>query len=360
MKIGIACGGTGGHIFPGITMADVLRSKGHDVTLWLAGRDVEEVSTGGWKGRVERVKASGFSSGFSLSSAWIALGLIRACFVCWQRMKREKPDVVLAMGGYASVGPVLAAYRLKVPVVVHESNAVMGKAVSFLSRYASVVAFGFDSVMDSSCCAAAVVTGFPVRTDLNSHFEDGLLDPGVFTVLVMGGSQGARKLDKVVSGALCLARKKGVEVQVVHLARPENEKEVKDRYREAGVRHLVFGFLKEIGSAYNAADLAIARAGAATCAELSVCGVPALLIPLPSARRDHQTANARALEKNGGVNVLEEKNLSEEWLADYIQECARNPEKLAIMKRALAANAVPDAAAKIADLVLNVALRGKR
>jgi UDP-N-acetylglucosamine--N-acetylmuramyl-(pentapeptide) pyrophosphoryl-undecaprenol N-acetylglucosamine transferase len=254
----------------------------------------------------------------------------------------------------------MACRFLGVPIVLHEANAVPGKAVSFLARFASAMAFGFPEAAEQIDFIQTVVTGFPVRADLESHFEDGLLDPDVFTILVMGGSQGSERLDKTVSGSICRLRERGMTLQVVHLARPENESKLRDYYRNAGVRCLVFGFLKEIGKAYCAADFVIARAGAATCAELSACGLPALLIPLPSARRDHQTANARSLEKRGCVDVIVEKDLSEEWLVDYVKKCAANPEKLSRMAQAQKECAVLDSAEKIAELVLTVGLNGER
>lgn len=360
MKIAVACGGTGGHIFPGLAVADVLCQKGHDVTIWLGGRGVESVSVAGWYGSVERVNASGFSSGLSVRTIVSGFRLISACWSCWRRMRRQRPDVLLAMGSYASVGPAMACHFLGIPIVLHEANAVPGKAVSFLARFASVMAFGFPEAVEEIGFVQAVVTGFPVRTDLESHFEDGLLDPDIFTILVMGGSQGSEKLDDMVSRSICKLRERGMALQVVHLARPENESKLKDCYRKAGVRSLVFGFLKEMGKAYCAADFVIARAGAATCAELSACGLPALLIPLPSARRDHQTVNARSLEKRGGVDVIVEKDLSEEWFVDYVEKCASNPEKLSRMAQAQKECAVPDSAEKIAELVLTVGSNGKR
>lgn len=351
MHVGIACGGTGGHIFPGLATANTLKKRGHDVTVWLAGRDVEDVSLNGWDGPTVSVKAAGFRKGSSFHSAFVVLGLFSAFLECRKRMKLSRPDVLLAMGSYASIGPVLAGRTLGVPVVLHEANAIPGRAISALARFASTVALAFGSAAQYLRHPKIVVTGLPVRADLQSRFENETLQSGVFTVLVMGGSQGAHTLNETASAALSHLHGQGIPVQVVHLAGRDDSEMVRQTYEKAGITHLVFDFLKDVGKAYNSADLAIARAGAATCAEISACVLPSLLVPLPSAVRDHQTANARTLEAAGCADVMKEKDLSVKWLSDYIDSCRRNPEKLDKMRIALKTIAVPDAAEKLADLV---------
>ena len=203
MNIAIACGGTGGHIFPGVATAEVLKKRGHSVTLWLAGRDVESGSTAGWDGSVIFVRSAGFPSGFSFRALAVACRLAVAFFQCRSRMKSNRPDVLLAMGSYASVGPVLAARTLGVPVVLHEANAIPGRAIVFLSRFAEAVALAFKEATPYLKHQRVVVTGFPVRSDLAAgRFDDSVLKPGVFTVLVMGGSQGARRLNEIAPQAL--------------------------------------------------------------------------------------------------------------------------------------------------------------
>jgi len=354
MNIAVACGGTGGHIFPGVAVAEVLKKRGHAVTLWLAGRDVESGSTSGWDGPVISVKAAGFPSGFSFRAVAVAWRLFVAFLQCRGRMKGSRPDVLLAMGSYASVGPVLAARTLGVPVVLHEANAIPGKAISFLSRFSKAVAVGFKEAAPYLRRSPVVVTGFPVRTDLEGRFEGGVLKPQMFTVLVMGGSQGAHRLNEVVPQALIQAHEKGVPVQVVHLAGRQDAAEVRSRYDKAGVPAVVFDFLKEMGKAYTGAQVAIARAGAATCTELSVVGLPVLFVPLPNVSHDHQTANARAVESAGGADVVDERNLSVEWLAEYVEKLYRDPARLGAMRQKMKAAAGAGAAERIADLLESV------
>ena len=350
MKIAIACGGTGGHIFPGLAVARSLRDRGHDMVLWVAGRSVERTSLKEWGGEVVSVKSAGFPSGFSVRSIGVAFRLAFAILKCVAGMRRRRPDVLLAMGSYASVGPVLAARWYRVPVVLHEANAVPGRAVSFLSRFASTIAVTFDDA-SKEFGAKAVLTGLPLRSTLNPRFPTDRLSKGEFTVLIMGGSQGAHVLNDIGSKAVCAMHADGIAIQVVHLTGRDDEEVVRERYAEAGVRHLVFPFLEDMGIAYGAADLAVSRAGAATCMELAACGVPALLIPLPSARRDHQTANARILVSAGAADMAAQADLSVKWVTDHLATCSRDRQRLEKMKQAMKTLAVPDATDQLSSLV---------
>jgi UDP-N-acetylglucosamine--N-acetylmuramyl-(pentapeptide) pyrophosphoryl-undecaprenol N-acetylglucosamine transferase len=286
---------------------------------------------------------------FASVAALARLGLAFAASL--RRMRRNSPDALLAMGSYASVGPALAARALRVPVVVHEANAVPGRAIALLARVASSVALTFESASRYLPGRNLCVTGLPLRGDLHGRFEEGVLQPGLFTVLVMGGSQGAHRLNEIATAALCRLRRDGAAVQVVHLTGKDDEAWVRDAYVQAGVPHAVFGFLKEMGKAYNAADLAVCRAGAASCMELAVCGVPSLLVPYPWAMRDHQTANAAELKRAGAADMVAQSDLSADWLAAYVSERLGHPDARAAMRTALRRFAKPDAASRLADLV---------
>jgi UDP-N-acetylglucosamine--N-acetylmuramyl-(pentapeptide) pyrophosphoryl-undecaprenol N-acetylglucosamine transferase len=352
MKIGVACGGTGGHIFPGLATADVLRRRGHEVTLWLGGRGVESLSVEGWAGPVARIRASGFPSGLSWSSFLVAFGLLRAVARSRGMLKRDPPDVLLAMGSYSSVGPVLAARTLGVPIVLHEANAVPGRAIAFLARSADAVAITFQTAAQTLRHRHVLRTGLPIRPALLGETAEPLVTrAGLFTVLVMGGSQGARQINRIASEALCRLHARGVPVQAVHLSGAADEASVRATYEQHGVSHVVFPFLKEMNRAYRAADLAISRAGASSCMELAFFAVPSLLIPFPSARRDHQTANARELEQVGGADVRAEADLTVEWLCEYIERGRQDAGRRAAMSAALRGLALPDAAERLADLV---------
>lgn len=349
MKIAVACGGTGGHIFPGLATAEVLRERGHDVALWLSGRDIEEASLVGWDGKIVSVKACGFPSRLSWDCIPVAWTLFRCFLNCRRMMKSNMPDVILAMGSYASVGPVSAASSLGVPVVLHEANVIPGRAISFLSRFASTVAISFSDTANYLKTAKVKVTGFPVRKEIRPGCE-GFLE-GAFSVLIMGGSQGAHRLNEIAVGAMSLLKGRGIEVKVFHLTGRADEAMVQTAYAELGVSCKVCAFLEDINEAYSSSHLAVCRSGAASCAELAVAGVPAVFVPLPSAMHNHQLANAKSVARDGAADVMEEKDLTADKLADCLEGYSKNSGKLAVMKKEMLKLARPDSAGRLADIV---------
>ncbi len=356
MKIGVACGGTGGHIFPGLATAGVLVERGHAVKLWLAGKDIEAPALKDWKGPLVTVHAEGLPYGFSLRAIRAAWKILRAALACRRIMRRDRPDVLVAMGSYASVGPVAAALSLGVPVVLHEANVLPGRAISLFSRWATAVAGSFEETRFYLRRKEIVITGMPVRREL----EKGARAPAHeadrerFTILVMGGSRGAHRLNDIASAAVVRVHAGGHRVKVIHLTGVADEAAIRKVYEAAGVAHEVHGFAQDMGSIYAITDLAICRSGAATCAELSVFAVPSLLVPYPFAAGDHQMFNAKALEKIGAADVVPERDLSVAWLGDYIVNCLRDPGRLAKRSAAVRSRAAHSAAEALADLVAKV------
>ncbi|HPA78897.1 MAG TPA: undecaprenyldiphospho-muramoylpentapeptide beta-N-acetylglucosaminyltransferase [Kiritimatiellia bacterium] len=362
LKIALACGGTGGHIFPGMATACVLRARGHEVTLWVAGKDVESTALAGWDGPVLTVKARGFPHGVSLKALGSAWQLLCAVRKCRAMMKKDRPDVVLAMGSYASVGPVGAARRLRIPVVLHESNVLPGRTNALFARGASAVAGCFEETRFYMKRKDIVLTGMPLRRELEA--ASAVLpslppEGGPRTVLIMGGSRGARRLNEVASRAVCELHRKGSAVEVIHLAGVADEKEVRSIYEEAGVPHKVESFIQNMAPVYQKTHLAICRSGAATCAELSAFGIPALLVPYPFASKDHQTANARAVEKKKAADVVDEKDMTCEFLVDYLTRILSSPDRLAAMSQAARKRYSGRGAEALADLVEQTAAGGR-
>ena len=359
MKVALGCGGTGGHIFPGLATAETLRLRGHDVTLWMAGKDVEHAAVKDWPGAVVTVAAKGFES-ISIRAVGTVWKLAVAIRTCRSLMRSNPPDVMLAMGSYASVGPIGAAHALAVPYVLHESNVVPGRAISLFARHAAAVAACFEETRYHLRRREIVITGMPLRRGIveaaaASHRERG--PDHVFTVLVMGGSRGAHAVNDLVSGGMVRARKRGMKFRVLHLTGATDEEKIRTRYSDAGVNAEVHAFTHDMPALYDAADLAICRAGAATCAELSEFGVPALLIPYPHAARDHQMANARAMERAKTVDVVPEHDLGTGWLAQYLSHCMENPSRLKRMGEASRARVTGSGAEALADLVERVGSR---
>jgi UDP-N-acetylglucosamine--N-acetylmuramyl-(pentapeptide) pyrophosphoryl-undecaprenol N-acetylglucosamine transferase len=342
LHIAIACGGTGGHIFPGLATARVLRDRGHHVTLWLAGKGGENTAVQGWEGKIVTIPSEGFQFG-AFRSVVTALRIAGAVLRCWVIMLRHRPDVVLAMGSYASIGPCLAARLRGIPYILHEANAVPGRAVKLLAPKACAIAICFEETRYHLKGMNAVSAGMPLRPEIQAppsrSRESG------FNLLVMGGSLGAHAINEMVSEAICSL--KNPAVSVTHLTGAADEKAVAERYRAAGVKADVRAFTHDMVSLYEKAALAICRSGASTCAELGVFSLPALLIPYPHAAGDHQTANARALEKFGAADVIRQSDMTVEWLKEYIKAQMDDPSRLEKMSARSAARKVPLNAASI-------------
>lgn len=351
MKIAVACGGTGGHILPGVVTAKELERRGHDVRLWLSGRDVEGVSAADWTGARRYVAGCGLPAGFSLRSIYSAFILMRGVIQACRLMRTDRPNAVLAMGSYAGAAPVLAARMLGVPVLLHESNAIPGRANLFLSRFAKCVGIHFPEAATYFKHTRCVTVGFPLRMLESKPLNCAELETGNFTLLVMGGSQGAVFLNNRVVNVLQKLKEAGKNIQSIHLCGKANEQLIINEYSKRGLRGLVRGFWSDMGAAYATCDLAICRAGAATCAELAATGTPALLVPLPSAMMNHQEANARALEKCGGVDVCLQADLTEDYLFSYLSRFIDDAALLEPRAQSLRNAGGYDGVSRLADLV---------
>ena len=351
MKVVVACGGTGGHAFPGLAVAEELKKRGHDVTVWDSGRDIESSVMRNWHGAT-------FSTGAKQLSVKNALAIVRSFFRCKKEMRRENPDVLLAMGSYSSVPPVLAARSCKVPVVLHEANTVPGRAVDFLSRFAQKVAISFDETADYLPGCNTEKTGLPVRADIASGARFQFIPANAFVVFVTGGSQGAHMVNCLASEALAMMkveidkRRAGARpLYVIHQSGATDEGPVMATYAHVSLPSRVHAFEREMANAFASADIVIARAGASTCFELAACGKPSLLIPLPSAMRNHQHHNADAFVSKGAADEAIQSQISSRQICRYLMERYDHPEKLSEMSAKMRALATPDAAAKVADIV---------
>jgi len=275
-RILISCGGTGGHVFPGLATAQVLQQCGHTPELWISGRrSVETETLRGWNGPIFRTGARPLTP-VNLPAFLVTLWRV------WRTMRRARPDVVLAMGCYSSVAPVLVARWLGIPVVLHEANAVPGKAVVFLARFARVTALSFAASAAHLPSRRTAVTGMPVRTELagqlpmegpapanggagGSALSGSTTAPkAAFTVLITGGSLGAHTVNELVCETLLDLHRRGAGIRAIHQCGPAEEAALRTRYTVAGADVQVHAFLREMGRAYASADIAICRAGAAT------------------------------------------------------------------------------------------------
>ena len=351
MRVAIACGGTGGHIYPGLATGRELVARGHEVTLWLAGKPVESDVAAQWEGSVVQIQASGFSP--RPSWGWLSAFLkqLNALRDSRRKLKEGHPDVLLAMGSYASVAPVVMARMKGIPVVLHEANAIPGRAISMLARCARRIGVTFQGACRHLPTEKVIWTGLPIAHDLSLRLEDDTLSSGCFTLLVMGGSQGASHLNEVVPEAVMRVHADERSIKVIHITGKRDEADVRNRYRKAGVPHSVHAFYAEMGRLYNASDLAICRSGAATCMELALSELPAVLIPLPASSREHQYENALEIQLHGGAIVVPQHQLTPDILFDTIIRCMDRPDQFGLMRDAMKRAGLPNGAAKLADLV---------
>jgi len=357
LKIGVACGGTGGHIFPGLATAYELVDRGHDVTLWLAGKDIEHDAVQSWPGEVITIPSEGFQFGISFRSVRTILRLYKAYRLALSKMRSNSPQVLLAMGSYASFGPVKAAARLGIPYVLHEANLLPGRAVSLLAGKADTVAVSFEKTSYYLKHHNIVLTGMPLRKELQrACVQSRAVRPenNPLRIMVMGGSRGAQALNDVVPEALVMAAKKGIKLQVIHIAGLQDIEAIKTIYAKGGIDAEVHQFVQQMEDVYLRTDLAICRSGAATCAELAVFGVPALLVPYPHAVRDHQMSNARIMQDSGAADVVAQEDLSSTWLRDYLVNVFERPRRIERMAEAMKKRGQSNAAEQLADLLERV------
>jgi UDP-N-acetylglucosamine--N-acetylmuramyl-(pentapeptide) pyrophosphoryl-undecaprenol N-acetylglucosamine transferase len=366
VNVVIAAGGTGGHIFPALSLADTLvRDHGAEVR-FIGSRDGHEatrIPAAGY--RFDGVRAAPFVREVSMRAAKAPVIALRSVFSCASLVKGA--DVAVGMGGYVSVPPILAARRAHVPIVLHEPNAVLGLANRLLARWATAIGVAFDDARGRIRGGARVETiGYPVRQailDVRGR-RDALaveartvlgLDPARRTVMVTGGSQGALHLDQVVAAAMPAFAERE-DLQLLVLTGPGREDELAGASERAGAALVVaMPFLERMELGYAAADLVVSRAGATTIAELAVCGLPSVLVPYPHATENHQDANARELARIGAAVVLPDADLTPSALARSVIGLMDDPGRMASMGASALGWAKPDAVDRFASLVAEAA-----
>jgi UDP-N-acetylglucosamine--N-acetylmuramyl-(pentapeptide) pyrophosphoryl-undecaprenol N-acetylglucosamine transferase len=371
VRVVIGTGGTAGHIFPALATAERLRDGIHADVLFVGrdqGQEAAIVPAAGFP--LETVEALPFVRKLSPAMLRAPATALRAARRC--RSIVRGADVVLGMGGYVSVPVSLAARWERVPLVLHEQNAVPGLANRVAARWARVVALAFgEAARRLPRRAHTVVTGNPVRERIVGIRERRMeLLPAALeafglrserrTVVLFGGSQGALRLNRAAAGACgLLARRR--DLQVLLITGPAHEDAVRADLPGSGSLEVrVLGFAERMELVYAVADLMVARAGATTVAEISVCGLPALLVPYPHATGRHQEANARALERSGGAAVVADQDLTPQLLAERIEALIDHRERLDAMARASASFGRPHAADDLARLAAKVGAGARR
>lgn len=346
----IMAGGTGGHIFPALAVADILRTEGWRVT-WLGApnsMEAELVPKHGYD--MAWVRFSGLRGKGPLRLLLLPFNLLIALWQSAVAIFRHRPDVVLGMGGYITFPGGMMAALLRRPLVIHEQNSIAGLSNKVLARIAQKVLSGFPDVLPN-----AIWCGNPVRGAIA-----GLADPqqryaarsGKLDVLVVGGSLGAKAINETLPQALALLPEE-VRPNVLHQTGKQHFASVQQLYRQCGVQADIRPFLDDMAGSYANADLVICRAGALTVAELAAAGVASILIPFPFAVDDHQTGNARFLSERGAAILVPQSELNAEKLEQLLRELSR--EKLLVMAQQARSLAKADAAVAVANICKELA-----
>ena len=357
----IACGGTGGHLFPGIAVGEVLQSRGHEVTLLISEKKIDSLAASGHSAlKFEKMPFLAMPKPWSPKMASFLLGVWRGLNQCKAIIRKNDTAAVLGMGGFTSFAPVLAGHQCKTRTLIHDSNAIPGKANKLTARFCDTILLGFEE------CGAYFapekqkrVVGTPIRTALLKAAKENVDDPHKFfglskerkTLLVVGGSQGARGVNNAV--AQTLNELDALGIQILHITGPDDYQAMSDAYakKEIKLRSHVGAFCHRMELAYRVADVALARSGASTLAELAAFGVPSMLVPYPYAADDHQTKNAAIFDKAGAGLLITQTDLSPQKLADTVRDILKNDKKRGAMQNAARKIAHLDAAKRIADAI---------
>ncbi len=347
-KVLIMAGGTGGHVFPGLALADVLKQRGYRVE-WLgtnAGIESTLVPNAGYKLNV--INVSGVRGKGIVAILKAPMLIVRSVREAIEQLRQIQPQLVVGMGGFAAGPGGVAARYLKTPLVIHEQNAIAGTTNKILARLATKVLTAFPGALRKSECI-----GNPVRNEIESLPEPeqrfNKREDGLTRILVLGGSRGARTINILVPAALAKIDK-NIRYKVWHQTGEKLLEETQSEYQRFGIDGKVVPFIGNVSEALAWADLVICRSGALTVSELAAAGVGSILIPFPFAIDDHQTANAKYLTDSDAALLRQQKELSPEILAVMLNELL--PDRTRLLKMAVnaRAKAMPGAARRFADL----------
>lgn len=356
MRLIVAGGGTGGHLFPGIAVATAVRERLDSSRVLFIGtsRLLDQQALAGLGFELAALECGGVK-GLGFGGRLRSLLMMPGAIVEAVRLlRRFRPHLVFGVGGYVT-GPVLLAARmLRVPIAIHEQNSVPGMA----NRLAGKLA---DRVFISLPCSPpfpvrkTIMTGNPLRREiLQAAGRHKQIDPTP-TLLVLGGSQGAHRVNVLMMEAMELLQAQGLPLRLIHQTGGADREQVANWYARLGIDAEVESFIRDMAGVYGRADLAVSRAGATTCAELAAMGLPALLIPYPFAADNHQATNGEYYQKGNGCKVLRESGLTGEILAETISKHLRNREELHTMAANMKTMAKPDATERIVDECMRLA-----
>lgn len=355
MRLLIAGGGTGGHLFPALAAARAFKEENPDADVLFVGtgHGIEARIIPQTEFPIRFITARGLRGTGVLNTVRGAFELPLAVLQSISIVREFRPDVVLGVGGYAS-GPTLAAAAImRIPTAIQEQNSVMGTTNRVLSRFVDRIFISWKNTEPSPPSEKTVLTGNPVRADLLESGE-GPEDPDRRHVLIFGGSRGARSINMALAQNVAGLAAVAGRIRIMHQTGTEEADEVRDAYRSAGIDAEVSEFIDRMGPAYRWADLVVCRSGASSLAEITALGKPAILIPYPYAIGDHQARNAEVLESEGAARVIPDERLKNGALVKEILSMVENPKLLDTMAQRCRTLGRPDAARTIARELLKM------
>jgi UDP-N-acetylglucosamine--N-acetylmuramyl-(pentapeptide) pyrophosphoryl-undecaprenol N-acetylglucosamine transferase len=356
LRVAIACGGTGGHLFPGLAVAHELAARGCDISLLISPKDVDQQAVKGVAREFDLVTLPAVGLAGGNYFRFLGAGL-RSYRAARREFRESRPAAVLAMGGFTSAPPVIAGRRCGAVTFLHESNTIPGRANRLLAHVVDECFVGFEEACGRLWNPRVTVTGTPVRPGYVAADAAGArvalgLNPDHPVLLVMGGSQGASGVNQLVIAALPQLMKRLPDLQLIHLTGTHDCEATRQFYAPLGRRARVFPFFSEMELLLTAATVAISRSGASSLAELAAMRLPAVLIPYPTAVDNHQFHNAAAFASAGAARVLPEAAATPESLTDLVVELAAESPARECALAALARLDRPNAAATVAERIL--------
>ncbi len=361
----LAAGGTGGHLFPAQALAEELGRRGVAIELATDERG-DRYGIGFPARKLHQIASATLSGRLPGAMATTGIKLTRGVAAAFKLMGQSRPAVVVGFGGYPSFPPLLAARMRGIPTVLHEQNAVLGRANRMLAKRVTAIATSFDpaAMLSDELVAKARFTGNPVRAAVIEASVNAYAPPqidGPFHLLVFGGSQGARFFsDSVPSALALLSEQLRARLIVIQQARAEDIERVNAAYAASGIRAEIEPFFAELPRLMAASHLVIGRAGGSSVAELAVIGRPSILVPLPHAIDNDQLRNARSMSAAGAAWLIEQSAITPQRLAAEIEGLADDPSRLVSAAAAAKAVGRPDAVQHLADLVQELMARGSR
>lgn len=350
----LTAGGTGGHVYPADALAEELSKRGYRVELVTDSRGKNN-----YKGQLGNIPNHAVLAGGLVGKDGLTkimnlgktcLGILQSCILLY----RKKPICVVGFGGYASFPCAMASILLGTDLVIHEQNSVMSRTNRFLSKYASLVAQSFPKVKHTPDTAKTILTGMPVRKSIVEirNQPRPSINEGKFQILILGGSQGAKIFSYILPTAIQkLDKKIQKQLTIYQQCRKEDEDDLKAIYKNSPAKVIVSPFFNNMPELYQQSHLIISRAGASSISEISVVGIPSILIPLPTAADNHQSGNAQFLKQSGGSIVMEQTDFTADNLSNILEEILNHPERLEKMAESTRSQGITNAAELLANAI---------